>query len=268
MANRRMFSNQIIDSRRFLQMPATTRLLYFDLGMKADDDGFVESFAVLRMTGASEDDLRLLAAKGYIIIVNDDLTAYIKDWTKNNQIRADRYHKSIYHELLETVSQMATSGCTDNNQVAPKMATAGCPSIVEVSIGEYSLGEERKEKDSIPPNPQGERKPKRTFLEIPSQSETGFSDAMQEVFETWLQYKKEKKQTYQPTGLKSLVKKLKSCVEQYGEASVIDMIEQAIAAGYSGPVWERLGKVNKQQAQQAKYDQNQWTEDDFFLGGR
>lgn len=148
MANRRMFSNQIIDSRRFLQMPATTRLLYFDLGMKADDDGFVESFAVLRMTGASEDDLRLLAAKGYIIIVNDDLTAYIKDWTKNNQIRADRYHKSIYHELLETVTQMATSGCTDDNQVASKMATSGCPSIVEVSIGEYSLGEESKVEDS------------------------------------------------------------------------------------------------------------------------
>lgn len=115
---------------------------------------------------------------------------------------------------------------------------------------------------------ENERKQKRTFLEIPSQFETGFSDAMQEVFETWLQYKKEKKQTYQPTGLKSLVKKLKSCVEQYGEVSVIDMLEQAIAAGYSGPVWERLGKVNKQQAQQAKYDQDQWTKDDFFLGGR
>lgn len=172
MANRRMFSNQIIDSRRFLQMPATTRLLYFDLGMKADDDGFVESFAVLRMTGASEDDLRLLAAKGYIIIVNDDLTAYIKDWTKNNKIRKDRYQEGEYHELLETVTQMATS-CQPNdipsdNRVAPQASTDGCRSIVEVSIGEYSLGEERKGKDSIPPTPKGERKSRRKKCDIPT----------------------------------------------------------------------------------------------------
>lgn len=266
MANRRMFSNQIIDSRRFLQMPATTRLLYYDLGMKADDDGFVESFAVLRMTGASEDDLRLLATKGYIIIVNDDLTAYIKDWTKNNQIRGDRYHKSIYHELLETVTQMATAGCTDDNQAAPKMATGGCPSIVEVSIGEYSLGKERKEKDSIPPTPQGERKPKRTPLEIPTQSETGFSNAMQEAFETWLQYKKEKKQTYQPTGLKTFIRKLKSCVEQYGENAVIDMLERAISSGYAGPVWESLkNSANPPKKETPKKKEGAW--DGFWHPG-
>lgn len=132
--------------------------------------------------------------------------------------------------------QIATGGFADGKQVAPKMATAGCPSIVEVSIGEYSLGEESKVEDSIPPTPQWERKPKRTSLEIPPKSETGFSDKMQEAFETWLQYKKEKNQTYKPTGLKTFIKKLKFSVDEYGEPSVIDMLEKAISSGYAGPV--------------------------------
>lgn len=89
---------------------------------------------------------------------------------------------------------------------------------------------------------ENERKQKRTSLEIPTQSETGFSDAMQEAFETWLQYKKEKKQTYQPTGLKTFIKRLKSNVEQYGDNAVIDLLERAMSSGYTGPVWEWLTK--------------------------
>ena len=70
MASRRMFSIKMIDSAKFLKMPSSTRLLYYDLGMRADDDGVVEAFNVLRMTGATEDDLRILVAKNYIKILN------------------------------------------------------------------------------------------------------------------------------------------------------------------------------------------------------
>ena len=57
MAERRMFARSIIGSARFLRMPPTSRLLYYDLGMQADDDGVVEAFAVMRTTGATEDTL-------------------------------------------------------------------------------------------------------------------------------------------------------------------------------------------------------------------
>ncbi|MDE5907772.1 MAG: hypothetical protein K2H52_03365 [Lachnospiraceae bacterium] len=43
MANRRMFSLDIVDTDNFLDMPVTTQALYFHLGMRADDDGFVSS---------------------------------------------------------------------------------------------------------------------------------------------------------------------------------------------------------------------------------
>lgn len=131
MAERRMFAKSIINSARFLRMPQTSRLLYYDLGMAADDDGIVEAFTVIRTTGAAEDDLRVLASKGFIAVLNDDLVAYISDWTTNNQIRKDRYTPSIYSELLvklnnfndgsPTVNQMATNGIPIGNQRLPQI---------------------------------------------------------------------------------------------------------------------------------------------------
>ncbi|WP_447405734.1 hypothetical protein [Clostridium perfringens] len=94
MAQRRMFSIKVIDSAKFLKMPSSSRLLYYDLGMRADDDGIVEAFNVLRMTGATEDDLRILVSKGYIRVLNEDLVTYIIDWKEHNKIRADRKKKS------------------------------------------------------------------------------------------------------------------------------------------------------------------------------
>ena len=68
MAERRMFAKTIIDSDAFLDMPISARLLYYDLGMRADDDGFVNSpKKTMRITGASDDDMKLLIAKKFII---------------------------------------------------------------------------------------------------------------------------------------------------------------------------------------------------------
>lgn len=141
MAERRMFAKSIIGSARFLRMPATSRLLYYDLGMDADDDGCVEAFSVMRKTGANDDDLRVLVSKGFVKILNEDLVSYILDWKVNNQIRKDRYHESIYKNLMTDScdvllldgNQMETNGLPIGNQMEP-----------EVSVGKSSIGEDRK----------------------------------------------------------------------------------------------------------------------------
>ena len=57
MAERRMFSKSIVESDAFLDMPVTARLLYFTLGMEADDDGFINApKKTIRYTGCSDDD--------------------------------------------------------------------------------------------------------------------------------------------------------------------------------------------------------------------
>ena len=100
MAERRMFAKSVVESARFLKMPVSSQLLYFHLGMNADDDGIVEAYSVLNLTKAHEDDLRVLFGKGFVRILNDDLVTYIWDWRTQNKIRADRKKDSIYAELL------------------------------------------------------------------------------------------------------------------------------------------------------------------------
>ena len=100
MGERRMFSKRVVESTRFLKMPATSQNLYFHLGMAADDDGIVEAYPVMCITGASEDDLRILASKNFVTVLNQDMITYINDWLEHNTIRADRKKDSIYQGLL------------------------------------------------------------------------------------------------------------------------------------------------------------------------
>ena len=100
MAYRRMFSKRIVESTRFLRMPATSQNLYFHLGMNADDDGVVEAYPVMCVTGACDDDLKVLASKKFVTVLNQDLVTYINDWKEHNQVRADRKKDSIYKMLL------------------------------------------------------------------------------------------------------------------------------------------------------------------------
>lgn len=98
MANRRMFSLDVIDTDVFLEMPLTTQALYFQLGMRADDDGFVSSpKRVLKMLDCKPDDLRILISRGYVIAFETGVIV-ITDWKANNYIQTDRYKKTRYQE--------------------------------------------------------------------------------------------------------------------------------------------------------------------------
>ena len=156
MAERRMFARSIIGGARFLRMPATSRLLYYDLGMAADDDGCVEAFAVMRMTGATEDDLSVLVTKGFVRLLNDDLVTYIIDWAANNQIRKDRYHEGRYKELIECKcevkilpdSQPETNCQPSDSQAGDNLATE--VSLGKSSIDKGSIGEGKADKPPAP----------------------------------------------------------------------------------------------------------------------
>ena len=129
MAERRMFARAITGSAKFLRMPATSRLLYYDLGMDADDDGCVEAFGVIRKTGATEDDLKVLVSKGFVQVINDDLVTHILHWNINNHIRKDRYHPGIYKTLIHPTHSIALDS---GNQLT-----------TEDSIDQDSIGEAR-----------------------------------------------------------------------------------------------------------------------------
>lgn len=96
MANKRMFNIKIVDSDAFLDMPLSTQCLYFHLNMRADDDGFIGNpKKIMRMVGCSEDDLKLLIAKRFVLTFENGVIV-IKHWKMHNCIQTDRYTPTVY----------------------------------------------------------------------------------------------------------------------------------------------------------------------------
>lgn len=107
MAKKRMFSQEIVLSDDFLDMPASTRCLYFCLGMLADDDGFVNNpKSVMRQCGSTGDDFQILLSKGYIYLFETGVIV-ILHWKINNYLRPDRYTptKCVAEKALLSASE-------------------------------------------------------------------------------------------------------------------------------------------------------------------
>ena len=97
MAERRMLAKTIIDCDAFSNMPVEAQMLYVRLNMAADDDGFIKNpRMIMRMCGASDDSMKLLIAKKFVLSFEygDDFVFLIKHWKIHNYIRNDRYKES------------------------------------------------------------------------------------------------------------------------------------------------------------------------------
>ena len=89
-----MFALDVIDTDRFCDMPISARLLYYELGMRGDDEGFVQNpKKIMLTTGTTADDLKILAAKGYVILFDSGVLV-ITHWRQNNFIQKDRFHET------------------------------------------------------------------------------------------------------------------------------------------------------------------------------
>ena len=135
-----MFAKRIIDSDLFIDMPVTSRLLYYDLAMRADDDGFVDCpKKIVRTVGASEDDLRLLISKQFLIPFDTGIVV-IRHWRIHNYIRNDRYRPTVYTEENARLTK------NQNNEYQLK-SESGIPSDIPAVYQRYT--EDRLGKDRL-----------------------------------------------------------------------------------------------------------------------
>jgi len=146
LAQRRMFSLKIIDTDMFLDMSPTARLLYYDLCMRADDDGFVSSpKKIMKIVGAGDDDLKILIAKKFVIPFESGICV-IKHWRIHNYIQKDRYSKTIYEEEANMLK-------VDNNSVYV-LDTKCIQNVYEMDT-QVRLGKDRlelgKDNNIVPP---------------------------------------------------------------------------------------------------------------------
>ncbi|WP_165620558.1 replisome organizer [Streptococcus equi] len=141
MAERRMLSKSVIQSDRFLEMPLSSQALYMHLNICADDDGFVGNpKTIIRMIGASEDDFKLLFAKGFIIIFETGIIV-ISHWKRNNYIQKDRYKETMYKseksflKISSTnVYEKTDTVCIQNGYKSDTQVRVGKDRIDKVSI--------------------------------------------------------------------------------------------------------------------------------------
>lgn len=144
MANRRMFSLDVVDTDVFLDLPISSQALYFHLGMRADDDGFVSSpKRITNMVGCNTDDLKLLVAKGFIIQFDSGIIV-ITHWKVNNYLRADRYRPTLHQTEKKSLidSENGYSASTIGIPEVTKMDTQD--SIDKISIDKGKIDKDNK----------------------------------------------------------------------------------------------------------------------------
>lgn len=162
MANKRMFSVDVVETDAFLDLPPKVQALYFHLGMRADDDGFVSSpRTIVRAIGCNAVDLKRLEAAGYVILFNSGVLV-VTDWKVNNFLRKDRHANTVHQSELAQLTELSTgryilggSGQPNNNQ----RSTGGQPhgnqpstqySIVKDSVDKCRL-EQEQQRPTAPP---------------------------------------------------------------------------------------------------------------------
>jgi len=125
MAQKRMFSLAVVDTDKFLDMSSSAQALYFHLGMHGDDDGFVSSpKKIARVAGCNDDDLRLLAAKGFIIPFDSGVVV-ITDWRIHNTLKNDRYRETVYQEERAKINILPSGKYALDSGVVPECIQDG-----------------------------------------------------------------------------------------------------------------------------------------------
>lgn len=157
MAHKRMFSKDITGSDAFREMPPSSQALYFHLGMEADDDGFLDNYkGLMRSMSASDDDLKILLTKRFLILFPSKVVV-VKHWLINNTIRKDRYSETKH---LEEKRALVVK---ENGSYAE--LSSGKPSGNHTAT-QKSIGEDRKEEKRIVSAPSAEEPGVQDFIKL------------------------------------------------------------------------------------------------------
>lgn len=248
MAHRRMFSLSVVDTDRFLEMPSSTQALYFHLGMRADDDGFVAApKSIAAICGCSVDDIRLLAMKGFVQAFETGVLVII-DWKENNKIRKDRYTPTKF-----THEKMLLDGNQNGNQSDTQTATEWLP---QDRLGKDRIGKVRESKAdnaALPPSPADSEKvkPKRKRQEQAQETIAdifrtfaGSDTELEKAITDFNALRAANKKPLTPRAAELICKKVTSLAKEAGVRNthgyMIAILEQSIERGWDG-VWSYKG---------------------------
>ena len=140
MAQKRMFDRKVVGTDKFIDLPNSSKALYFMAGMEADDKGFFQPRKLQRMCGFSDDDFKILIAKGFFITFESGVMV-VTDWNKNNWLDRRRITETEYVDELKMLKLI--------NQ---KYEFKTDEELAKPMLSEYSIEENRIEQNSIVEN--------------------------------------------------------------------------------------------------------------------
>ena len=162
MATKRMFSNVVIDSDRFLDLSQTAQLLYFHLGMKTDDDGFViGSGRIARLMGASKEVFQELTDSGFLIEFPDSRVFLMTHHRLNNDLKNDRHHDTVYQSEFALIEEkdkvyrlkvdgsMMETDCLQIGNIQETEQSVTQKNVTQKNVSQCSTGEESDERRTL-----------------------------------------------------------------------------------------------------------------------
>lgn len=142
--------------------------------------------------------------------------------------------------LYQDISQANHSQITDKPQTNHSQITT----IEESKKARREEIKKRVSKDT----------PKETPEDIISQYD--FSEAMVIKIREWLKYKSERRETYKSTGLTALLNRVSQKSGEYGENPVMALMDESMANGWRGIIWDRLkGEEKHELSGKGKWDE-------------
>lgn len=229
-AERRMFAKTIIDSDVFLDMPLSTQALYFHLSMRADDDGFINNpKKIQRMVGGSDDDMRILIVKKFIITFDSGVIV-IKHWKMHNYIQSDRYKSTVYLE------EKAMLGVNENKSYT--VQNLECIQDVSILDSQVRLGKDSIGKDSIElsDEPCGSEllEKKEDLTKHRKQNNKQYSDdsELNETIISFIKFRKDIKKPMNDHTIDLLIKKLEKMDPNI--KNQIEILNQSMVNGWQG----------------------------------
>jgi hypothetical protein len=237
-----MFNKQIIDSDAFLDMPLSAQALYFHLNMRADDDGFINNpKKIQRMICCSEDDLKLLIAKRFVIPFESGVCV-IKHWLIHNYIRKDTYKETVYtDEKAQLFTKTNKSYTLDRPKEIEQLRNCN-ESVDEPS---RRLDKNRLDKNSIEEisidKGKTEKKKKETDFDLLINEYTTNEELKTNIYE-FIKMRKGIKASLTSTGLKRILSKLDKIASN--DSDKIQILDKSIMNSWRG-IFE-LKKEDKQ----------------------
>jgi hypothetical protein len=243
MAQKRMFTQQIIDSDAFLDMPLSAQALYFHLNMRADDDGFIDNpKKIQRLIGANPNDLDILLAKRFVLFFENGVLV-IKHWKLHNTIQKDRYKETVYLELKNRLNVKENKAYTEKDTLELSKQSDKVKNVsnvdtdcihnvntldTQIRLG-LDLDKIRLDKNSK------ELKEKNTKKKVANAS-VMTSQTLSELDKTLIEFetmRKSMKKTLTEHAKKLLLAKLEK-LSKGDEALMVEILNQSILNGWQG----------------------------------